>query len=81
MLMQRRKRRIWTDAEKRMVCAQTRLPGVSVSQVAPRYNVNANLIFTWLKDVRFSPEALADGGARFLPVTIDALESVEAAWA
>jgi transposase len=44
------------------------LPGVSVSQVARRYDVNANLVFTWLRDPRF-----ADGGgevASFLPVEI-----------
>jgi len=32
----RRKRRIWSDDEKRMICAQTRVAGVSVSQVARR---------------------------------------------
>ena len=33
------------DDEKRMICGQTRVPGVSVSQVARRYDVNANLVF------------------------------------
>ena len=53
-----------------MICAQTRVPGVSVSQVARRYSVNANQVFNWLKDPRFGghrlrvigpydPEALA----------------------
>jgi transposase len=44
------------------------LPGVSVSQVARRYDVNANLVFTWLRDPRF-----ADSGgevASFFPVEI-----------
>lgn len=45
-----RKRRIWSDDEKRMICSQTRVPGVSVSQVARRYDVNANLVFTWLRE-------------------------------
>jgi transposase len=40
-----RKRRIWSDDEKRMICAQTRVAGVSVSQVARRYDANANLVF------------------------------------
>ena len=39
-----------------MICRQARLPGVSVSQVARRYDVNANLVFTWLRDARFAPE-------------------------
>jgi transposase len=69
-----------------MICEQTRLPGISVSQVARRYDVNANLVFTWLRDARFAPEkeaaspieALAaeahappsDGMATFLPVEL-----------
>jgi len=44
----RKKRRNWSDGEKRMICGQTRVPGISVSQVARRYDVNANLVFTWL---------------------------------
>lgn len=35
----------WSDDEKRMICRQTRVPGVSVSQVARRFDVNANLVF------------------------------------
>jgi transposase len=66
----RRKRRVWTDDEKRMVCAQTRVPGVSVSQVARRYDVNANLVFTWLRDPRFAPGGSAEEPARFLPVEV-----------
>ena len=66
-----RKRRIWSDAEKRMICAQTRVPGVSVSQVARRYDANANMVFTWLRDVRFAPdEAAVEEHAGFLPVEI-----------
>jgi transposase len=38
-----------------MICAQTRVPCVSVSQVARRYEANANLVFTWLRDRRFDP--------------------------
>ena len=72
--MKRGKRRVWTADEKRMVCAQTRMPGVSVSQVARRYDVNANLVFTWLRDPRFAPGESAEGSAeelgRFLPVEI-----------
>jgi transposase len=63
-----KKRRVWSAEEKRLICGQARLPGVSVSQVARRYDVNANLVFTWLRDPRFS-----DGGgevASFLPVEI-----------
>jgi transposase len=54
-----------------MICAQTRVPGVSVSQVARRYDANANLVFTWLRDPRFAPnEAAVEEHAGFLPVEI-----------
>jgi transposase len=64
----KRMRRFWDDAEKQNIVRQTRIPGVSVAQVARRYAVNANLVFKWLRDPRFSSahEPVAD----FLPVTI-----------
>jgi transposase len=34
MAKRARERRIWADDEKRMICRQARLPGISVSQVA-----------------------------------------------
>lgn len=66
----KRKRRFWDDPEKIRIIAQTRVPGVSVAQVARRYDVNANLIFKWLRDPRFS--SAPDPGVDFLPVTITA---------
>jgi transposase len=70
----RRKKRLWTDEEKRSICFQTTAPGVSVAQVARRYAVNANLIFKWLRDPRFAPDPAAVPSPavepRFLPVEI-----------
>ena len=66
----RRRRRKWIDDEKRMICAQTRFPGVSVSQVARRYDVNANQVFNWLKDPKFAAQQEDDDVARFLPVEV-----------
>ena len=68
------KKRFWSDDEKRSICMQTTVPGVSVAQVARRYSMNANLIHNWLKDARFVPEPEMDepdcnGG--FLPVEIE----------
>ncbi len=68
MAQRRRKRRLWDDDEKRRIVAQTRVPGVSVSQVARRYDVNANMVFKWLRDSRFKPPG--DEASRFLPVEI-----------
>ena len=68
-MAKRRRRRVWSDDEKRMICAQTRVAGVSVSQVARRYDVNANLVFTWLRDPRFA-NVEDDRASAFLPVEI-----------
>lgn len=73
--MARRTKRLWTDEEKRTICFQTTVPGVSVAQVARRYAMNANMIFKWLRDPRYAPdpEAVEDLMADtscFLPVEI-----------
>ena len=61
------RRRVWSAEEKTRIVAQSRVPGVSVSQVARRYDVNANLVFKWLRDPRFGG---TPDGSRFLPVEI-----------
>ncbi len=68
MAKKRRKRRHWDDDEKREIVAQTRVPGVSVSRVARRYDVNANLVFNWIRDPRFRPAE--DDKSLFLPVEV-----------
>lgn len=68
----RRTRRLWSEDEKRSICLQTMVPEVSVAQVARRYELNANLIFKWLRDARFAPgsiQSVGDGPC-FLPVEI-----------
>ena len=75
--MKGQKKRFWSDEEKRSICMQTRASGVSVAQVARRYSMNSNLLFTWLRDPRFSPGGAksSDGvedGTLFLPVEISA---------
>ena len=66
-MVAKRRRRNWSDDEKRRIVAQTQFPGVSVSQVARRYDVNANLVFKWLRDPRFKP---GEEGCPFLPVEV-----------
>ena len=70
MSKQRRVRRLWEDDEKIRIVAQTRVPGVSVSQVARRYDVNANLVFRWLGDPRFNRLSVEEPTASFLPVEV-----------
>lgn len=74
-----RKRRFWSDEEKRSICLQASAPGVSVARVARRYSMNANLIFKWLRDARFAPNGEADKGAVFLPVEISREAPVDVA--
>ena len=66
----RRVRRFWSADEKRRIVAQTRVPGVSVSQVARRYDVNANQVFNWIRDPRFSRPDESVAVATFLPVEV-----------
>lgn len=68
MAKKRRKRRYWDDDEKREIVAQTRVPCVSVSRVARRYDVNANLVFKWIRDPRFRPAE--DDTSLLLPVEV-----------
>ncbi len=70
MVKKRRRRRNWSDGEKAMICAQTRFPGVSVSQVARRYDVNANQVFNWLKDPQFTASQNEEDAVQFLPVEV-----------
>ncbi len=70
------KRRFWDDDEKVRIVAQTRVPGVSVSQVARRYDVNANLVFAWRRDPRFNSPLVEDAAALFLPVEVVAAPAV-----
>lgn len=68
----RRKRRSWSDDEKREICQQTMVPGVSIAQVARRYATNANQIHNWLKDERFAPEAEAEPESAFVELDMTA---------
>jgi transposase len=45
--MGRSSRRRWTAEEKRQIVEETTAPGSSVSVVARRHDLNANLLFKW----------------------------------
>ena len=63
-----RRRRRWSEAQKRQIVAETHEPGVSVPMVAQRYNLNANQIFRWRRLFRV-PER-ATGTGRLAPVDV-----------
>lgn len=68
LMARRRQCRYWDDKEKRRIVARTRVPGVSVSQAARRYGVNANMVFKWLRDPRF--KTAGNELPSFLPVEV-----------
>src|SRR2546422_10761593 len=60
-------RRLWPEALKRQIVAETRMPGASVSVVARRHGVCENLVFTWRR--RFEAGS-ANGDGRLVPVAV-----------
>ena len=65
-----RRRRRWSEAQKRQIVAESHEPGGLVSVVARRYNVNANQVFTWRW---LCSEAARDAGAgRLVPMVVEA---------
>jgi transposase len=69
--MVRARRRRWTGEEKGRIVEETRAPGSSVSVVARRHDINANLLFKWKRQ----EEAGAPGrplleGPEFVPIGI-----------
>ena len=62
------RKRVWrTQAERRAIVEETLVPGVSVSRVARRHDVNANQVFHWRK---LYQEGRLDTTTNFLPVRV-----------
>lgn len=69
-----RKRRLWSIDEKRGIVAETRKAGASVSIVARRHDVNANMIFTWRREFDKQERARGAESASFVPALLSADE-------
>jgi transposase len=67
-LRRRRQYKSWPEALKQEIVAATTAPGASVSAVARRYDVNANLVFTWRK--RFAAAACPATAPQLVPVVV-----------
>ena len=69
--MDRTGRRRWTAEEKRQIVEETRAPGSSVSLVARRHDINANLLFKWkrLEEAGEADQPLLEG-PDFLPIGV-----------
>ena len=74
-VMVRRRRRRWSEARKRRIVAESHQPGVSVSVVARRHDVNANQVFGWRRQYR----ELARVVGGFVPVVVSSTEGAEPA--
>ena len=66
----RRRRRSWSEAEKRRIVAQSLEPGASVSLVARRHDVNANQVFTWRRQLRDRAPGGGAAACGFVPVVM-----------
>ena len=64
-------RRAWCAEEKRRIVAETFEPGSSVSIVARRHDLNANMLFTWRRQAR-AAERSAATDVMFVPAVISA---------
>ena len=66
----KRRHRLWPEAEKRRIVAETLEPGASVSVVARRTDVNANMGFCWRKAFGTGAANSLASAPAFVPVLI-----------
>lgn len=64
----RRQRKSYTSEEKQRLVAASYEPGASVSQLARRHEMNANLLFTWRRQMR--PPSMAEPPVDLIPVEL-----------
>jgi len=67
----RRRRRAWSLEEKRGIVAESLEPGASASLVARRHDVNANMLFTWRRQLG-AGDAAPGQPVSFVPAAITA---------
>jgi transposase len=64
----KRPRRIWSEADKRRIVAETYLPGASMSVIARRHDLNTNQLFTWRR--KFMTTPATPSPVTFVPATV-----------
>ena len=65
-----RRRRLWSEEEKRRIVAETLEPDASVSLVARRHDLNANMLFTWCRGFGAAGSSASAGAVMLVPATI-----------
>ncbi len=66
----RKTTRHWSYEKKRRVVEETMKPGMSVSLVARRHDINANLVFSWRKLYQEGRLGVKAGEQSFIPVGV-----------
>jgi transposase len=70
--LSRNGKRLWSKAQKRVIVGEAMRSGTSVSVLSRRYDINANLIFRWMKLAGFETE----NKQQLIPVGVIAPPSV-----
>ena len=75
----KRRRRVRSEDEKRRIIAETLERGASVSVVARRHDVNANLLFTWRRKMGAIASTSPGDPTGFIPAVVGIPERTDAA--
>lgn len=70
------RRRRWLAAEKARIVAETFVPGAVVSEVARRWQVSSQQVFTWRREARagdlvLPAEVMAGDESKFVPIVAE----------
>jgi transposase len=66
-----RRRRTWSADQKQQIISESFAPGASVAEVARRYGLNSNLLFTWRRREQAAGGASdADEPVTIVPVRV-----------
>jgi transposase len=68
-------RRRWCDAEKARIVEQAMAPGAVVSQVARRYGMAPQHLFTWIRQARRTLSRTEEPAHLFVPALVEAAPS------
>ena len=65
------RRRVWDEATKARVVAESYAPGAVVSAVARRWQIAPQQLFTWRREARAASLAARRGEAAFVPIVAE----------
>jgi transposase len=65
------RRRVWDEATKARVVAESDAPGAVVSAVARRWQIAPQQLFTWRREARAASLAARRGEAAFVPIVAE----------